>query len=298
MDTSAFSDPYTDASLFKKTARLGLTTLHRILPARAYAAVYHPLFSIYQQLQRGQYRSKLNAARRAGDQDRVTCMQRVLKVMPHSLIGSPGLEHTHDLAEQLVKQGVPGAFVECGVAQGGCAALIATVADSDPTERTCWFFDSFEGLPDPTSDDFADGETGRHIRPLPKGSCLGTIEQVSGLLFDDFQLSRDKITLVKGWFQDTLEPTRDQIEAIALLRVDGDWYDSTKCCLEALFDQVSPGGQIIIDDYCSCYGAKRATDEFIANRDLQVKLLPDGRGGCSFQKPTNQDQAMLERQVA
>jgi hypothetical protein len=124
-----------------------------------------------------------------------------------------------------------------------------------------------------------------------KGSCLGTIEQVSELLFDHMKLSRDTIHLVKGWFQDTLPVTRKNIGPIALLRVDGDWYDSTKCVLEALFDQVAEGGHILIDDYCSCFGAQKATDEFLESRGIQAKLVPDGRGGASFQKPASRQVA-------
>jgi len=209
--------------------------------------------------------------------------------MEWSLVGTGGLEQTHDLALDVVRRGVPGAFVECGVAQGGCAALIAQVAAAENAGRECWFCDSFEGLPDPPEEDYAgdDGRTGDHTRPLPRGSCLGTLEQVSGLLFDRFGLSRDRIHLVQGWFQDTLSGCRDDIGPIALLRVDGDWYDSTMCVLDNLYDQVSPGGHVIIDDYGTCHGAKRATDEFRAARGIDTPLVADGRGGMAFAKPPN-----------
>ena len=110
--------------------------------------------------------------------------------MPYSLVGASGLEHTDEWASELIDSGVPGAFVECGVARGGSAALIAQIAQSDQPPRHCWFFDSYEGLPDPTEKDLEAGATGKHIRPLPKGSCLGTLEQVSWLLFERFGLSR------------------------------------------------------------------------------------------------------------
>ncbi len=287
MTTNIISDPYSSSSLFKTVARGVLTVLSHILPKRMYYAIYQPLFQGYQWFLRNRYKAGISSARRQGNHALVQRCERVLSVMPHSLIGSQGLEHTHDLALDLVENRVAGAFVECGVAQGGCAALIAMVADSDSANRHCWFFDSFEGLPDPTSDDFEEGRTGRHIRPLPKGSCLGTLEQVSELLFETFGFSRERITLVKGWFQDTVENHAPQMGSIALLRIDGDWYDSTMCCLEALYDRVSPGGHVIIDDYFSCYGAKKATDEFLQRRGGEVRLVSDGRGGCSFQKPAS-----------
>ena len=70
-----------------------------------------------------------------------------------------------------------------------------------------------------------------------------------------------------------------------MLRIDGDWYESTRCCLEQLFDQVSPRGIVIIDDYWSCNGARKATNDFLSERHLDVELTPDGRGGISFSKP-------------
>ena len=279
------ADPYSRPSLLKRVAGPILRGMHAVLPAPAYNAIYQPAFRCYQQLLQGNYARRLAAAKRGSDRALVQKMERVFSVMPYSLISAPGLEYTHDLAQAAVTSRVAGSFVECGVAQGGCAALIAQVAAAEGAGRQCWFFDSFEGLPDPTERDYQDGKTGHHIRPLPKGSCLGTIEQVSELLFDQFGLRRTDIHLVKGWFQDTLPVTRKAVGPIALLRIDGDWYDSTMCVLEHLYEQVTPGGHVLVDDYCSCFGARQATDEFLDRIGLDVQLQPDGRGGASFQKP-------------
>jgi hypothetical protein len=209
----------------------------------------------------------------------------IIEVMPYSLVGTGGLEATYDAVASIEEGSITGALVECGVAQGGSAALMATTSATYGKHRPVWLFDSYEGLPDPTAEDFVEGKTGRHVRPLPRGSCLGTYEEVDALLFSKFHLDRRDIHMVKGWFQDTLVEQREAIGAIALLRIDGDWYDSVKCCLEALYDQVVAAGYVIIDDYSSCYGAQRAVDEFLANRNLHVQLVPDGRGGCTFIKP-------------
>ncbi len=285
MTETAWHDPYEHPSLLKRVATPILRGLHGVLPEPLYEAIYTPAFSLYQWGVRENYARRINGAKRQGNLREATKMERVYRVMRHSLVGASGLEHTHDLAQSLIDQEIPGAFVECGVAQGGCAALLAQVAAGDPASRHCWFFDSYEGLPDPTDADFVNGRTGQHVRPLPKGSCLGTIEQVSELLFDEMGSDRDCIHLVKGWFQDTLPVERNAIGAIALLRADGDWYESTKCVLENLYDAVSAGGHVIIDDYCSCFGARRATDEFLSQRGIDTTLVPDGRGGASFEKP-------------
>ena len=285
MSTTQFENPYDCPSLAKRIAMPILYGMYKVLPTRLYEAFYRPAFALYRWALRSAYRRGLNQDRRRGDVAAVVRKERVYSVMEYSLVGAPGLEHTHNLAAKAIAEGVSGAFVECGVAQGGCAALLAQVAASERGPRHCWFFDSYEGLPDPTGADYDSGKTGRHIRPLPKGSCVGTYEQVSQLLFEHFGLAREHVTLVKGWFQDTLPVTKTKIGPIAILRVDGDWYESTKCCLEELFPHVSSGGQVIIDDYYSCYGASKATDEFVARHRIETQLTPDGRGGVSFPKP-------------
>lgn len=285
MSASADTNPYAKNAALKSVLRKTLGAMQAVLPRRVYAALYRPSFAVYQESLRQRYAMRVRSAKRAGDQYETDRLQAVFRVMPHSLIGSSGLEHTYDRAMAAVRYEVPGAFVECGVARGGCAALLTHVATQASPQRRCWYFDSFEGLPDPTEKDLEDGRTGHHIRPLPKGSCLGTIEQVSELLFDEFHFDRDQVQLVKGWFQDTLPTTRDAIGPIALLRVDGDWFDSTYCVLTQLFDQVSDGGVVIIDDYWSCHGARKATDQFLAERGIDAELAPDGRGGMSFVKP-------------
>jgi O-methyltransferase len=112
-------------------------------------------------------------------------------------------------------------------------------------KRLKWFFDVYEGLPEPTDEDFKDGKAGEFIQPLSKGSCIGTIEQVGSLLFDKLQLPRDEVHLVKGWFQDTVPSNRNLVGPIAVLRLDGNWYESTKAPLKNTDDQISLGGPVI-----------------------------------------------------
>ena len=90
--------------------------------------------------------------------------------------------------------------------------------------------------------------------------------------------------MVKGWFQDTIPLNSKSIGDIALLRIDADWYESVKCCLIELYDNVSNGGYIIIDDYDSCFGAKKAVDDFLLMKNIMVEFHHDGRGGIHFKK--------------
>ena len=266
--------------LFIRIAAIGLEVFYRLLPKKAYNAFYRFAFPRYKALQRRRYRAQ--ASRRPDADERRTAL--VFKCLEFSLVGWQGLEVTYDCTRRAIADRVPGALVECGVAQGGSALLLALInREFGRDERMLWLFDSYQGLPDPTKDDYEGDKTGTHVRPLPKGSCLGTYEEVSRLLFVHNQISSQAISMVKGWFQDTLPVTRSKIGPIAVLRLDGDWYESTKVCFENLFDQVSNNGFVILDDYFSCFGCKKATDEFLAARGKTYPIIPDGRGGAYFQ---------------
>jgi hypothetical protein len=263
-----------------------LESSREILPDAVYEPFYEVLFASYKSALRAFYLRNVLNRWLARDQEGLFRAKSVRRVMPYSLVGASGLEATFDAASDLVQNGIVGAFVECGVARGGCAALMATVAAQESPARQMWLFDSFDGLPSPTSEDYGEdnGATGRHIRPLVRGSCCGRKDEVEALLFSRFGFARDSISLVQGWFQDTLPLHKKQIGPIALLRIDGDWYESTMCCLENLYENVSPRGAIIIDDYGVCFGCKRAVHEFFAKRDIHPRLIPDNRGGVRFSK--------------
>jgi hypothetical protein len=104
-------------------------------------------------------------------------------------------------------------------------------------------------------------------------------------MFTNLEFSNDEVNLIKGWFQDTVPVTKNKIGAIAVLRLDGDWYESTKVPLENFYDQITAGGYIIIDDYLTCFGSRKAVDEYLSNNNIQTEINLDGRGGVWFMKP-------------
>ena len=129
--------------------------------------------------------------------------------------------------------------------------------------RALWAFDTFAGIPPATEadPDFV-------IARLYTGDFRGEQAEVEALLA---RLGvRGRTRLVKGLFQDTVPVT--PVGAIAVLHLDGDWYESVKVCLEHLYDRVSPGGVIQIDDYGHWEGARKAVDEFLARRRLTPHL--------------------------
>jgi hypothetical protein len=166
--------------------------------------------------------------------------------------------------------------VECGCAKGGSAALMALTLQRHGSRRQLWLFDTFEGLPAPTSDD-PDYEIAKSFT----GEFVGTLQEVE-FFFKQHQLLA-RVQFVKGLFQDTL-PAAD-ITKIALLHIDGDWYESVKVCLENFYDKVTPGGIIQFDDYGYWKGARKAVDEFIAKRGIRMPLQRIDYSGRSLLKP-------------
>ena len=152
-----------------------------------------------------------------------------------------------------------GDLVECGCFRGGSAAMMGLCCP----KRRLWLFDSFEGLP-PASE--VDGRRAQQWT----GACRSSEDEIRGFLEDE-GLSRFK--MVKGWFKDTLPPAKP--EQIAVLHIDVDWYESTKSCLEGLYDRVVPGGVVQIDDYQSWPGARKAVDEFLETHQPQEMRIVD-----------------------
>lgn len=177
--------------------------------------------------------------------------------------------------------GIEGAFVECGVWKGGAVGLMALANNKfGQKRRHLHLFDAFDDIcePDPHVDgayavnqiaDLAGVEReslqGR-LRPV-KGvydshGGHGTVEIVKQLLENKIGYDKSYLHYHEGWFQETLSLHKHQVDKIAILRLDADFYASTKICLETLYDKVVLGGFVIIDDYGTYEGCKKAVDEF------------------------------------
>ncbi len=158
-----------------------------------------------------------------------------------------------------------GSFVECGVARGGCITLMSLVSRG---KRAVWGFDSFRGMPPLTTEDEGDGQ--EHVGMKCSGE-LG-IEEAQRTL-RRFHAEGDWVRLVPGYFEDTLQEHAVKVAPIAVLRLDNDWYRSTRYCLECLYDEVVANGIVIIDDYYTFKGCRTAVDEFRAQRNIQSPLI-------------------------
>ncbi len=198
------------------------------------------------------------------------------RVRPFTMSGDVRLRGLYDAVQIVTARGVDGVIVECGTARGGSAALLGLAARDSGVERSLWIFDTFEGIPPPT---VADPD---YDRALPfTGHFRGDIRDVTALM-ERFDLAHTA-QLVKGRFEETV-PTAS-LGPIAVLHIDGDWYQSVKVCLDHLYDQVSPGGIIQIDDYGHWKGARKAVDEFRSGRRLDSELRYVDYTGRQFDKP-------------
>jgi len=276
----------------KRQFKFIVTLLEKVLPDPVFKAVLSFGFPKYKAIIRFLYIVSGFILYKQFNGEKWIMVKRIHSIMPYTLVGIGGLEATYRLATMMNDKGIPGDYVELGVAKGGCAALMGkTTFDKSrrqSIERRLRLFDSFEGLPEPTENDYSDAGadgTGYHLTPLSKGSCTGTLEEVKYLLFDVCGFPKKRVIFIKGWFESTVPAECHRMSKIAILRIDGDWYQSTKTCLEGLYDFVVSGGAVIVDDYLSCYGCKKAVDEFMKNRGIYSDIVLDGRGGCYFFKP-------------
>jgi len=184
-----------------------------------------------------------------------------------SMIGLKRLDNLHSCIAQVLRDQVPGDFIETGVWRGGtCIFMRAALKAYRDSTRQVWVADSFEGLPKP-DDRYPQDEGDPH---WTMSDYLGiSLDQVKAN-FSRYGLLDDRVRFLKGWFKDTL-PTAP-IERLAILRLDGDMYSSTMDSLLNLYSKLSVGGYAIIDDYAldSC---RKAVDDFRVNNQIRTPLI-------------------------
>lgn len=196
----------------------------------------------------------------------------------HSMIGVKRLENTRFLAEKALSEGVEGDFIETGVWRGGaCILMRGILAAHGQKERKVVVADSFDGLPPPDPAYPADaGDTHHTFRQLAI-----SLEEVKSN-FAAYGLLDEQVEFLKGWFCDTLPSLKGR--KFALLRLDGDMYQSTMDALENLYDGLSVGGYCIIDDYGAIPSCRQAVEDFRSARQITSPLHEVDWTGVWWQK--------------
>ncbi|MEW2587040.1 TylF/MycF family methyltransferase [Streptomyces virginiae] len=175
----------------------------------------------------------------------------------HTMVGLKRIRNIRALLDRVVADGVPGDFIETGVWRGGvCIFARGYLKAHGITDRNVWLADSFEGIPD----------TGEDGHPMDREMALHRCNGVLGVTADTvrenfgrYGLLDDQVRFLPGWFKDTL-PTAP-VERLAVLRLDGDLYESTLDALDNLYPKLSAGGFVVIDDYF-IPACRKAVDEF------------------------------------
>jgi O-methyltransferase len=181
----------------------------------------------------------------------------------------------------VVDHGIPGDIVECGVWRGGSMQAVAlTLLARGATDRDLHLFDTFEGMPEPSQRDRRqDGMPASDV--LARSPKTGVFWAIAGL--DDVRAGmaqtgypQERIRFHEGRVEETVPALAP--ERIAVLRLDTDWYESTRHELEHLYDRVPSGGVLLIDDYGYWQGARQAVDEFLVRTGAPLLLLPMASG--------------------
>jgi len=198
-----------------------------------------------------------------------------------SMVPWQGMHDSYQAAKYLSLNSIEGEIVECGVYKGGCLGLISetiNLFNKGLNDRKFYLFDTFEGMSDPTSDDYKIFEkdalyTLKRFKEQKRedgssDNARGELHEVKDTILKANK-NLDNFKFIKGMVETTLKDEKNIPEKIALLRLDTDFYESTKIELEILFSKLVKGGILIIDDYGHWSGANKATNQFFSKNKFK-----------------------------
>lgn len=176
-----------------------------------------------------------------------------------TMIGMRRLDNLQECIVDLLRNDVRGDLVETGVWRGGATIFMRGVLKAyGSTDRVVWVADSFQGLPKPDAALYPEDEGDQHWTWKELAVSLEDVQAN----FAKYCLLDDQVQFLPGWFRDTLPSA--PIERLALLRLDGDMYESTIIALRSLYPKLSPGGYVVVDDYGAIPGCRAAVDDYRA----------------------------------
>lgn len=199
------------------------------------------------------------------------------KCKAYTMTSTERLYSVYKSVEYAVKNNIDGDFVECGVWKGGSSMMIAlTLLKNKCTDKKIYLYDTFEGMPEPTDNDINinNKKAENKFLKLKRNEnssdwCFSEIDEVKNNIFST-GYPKENIIFVKGKVENTIPniiPNK-----IALLRLDTDWYESTKHELEHLYPRLSEKGVLIIDDYGHWLGCRKAVDEYLKKNNISLLL--------------------------
>ena len=198
--------------------------------------------------------------------------------LAHTMIGLCRLDNFQLCIERVIEDDIPGDIIETGVWRGGACILARGVLKAHGIKnRKIWLADSFQGLPPPNVEKYPIDQGDNHyLNPFFRV----TVEEVKNH-FRRFGLLDDQVCFLEGWFKNTLP--RAPIERLAVLRLDGDLYESTMDALRALYGKLSLHGYVIIDDYDG-KGCRQAVTDFRKATGIDDPVLPIDSHGVYWRR--------------
>jgi O-methyltransferase len=196
----------------------------------------------------------------------------------HSMLSEARMDNVRFCVESVLANGVPGDLMETGVWRGGATIFMRAILEAyGDAERRVWVADSFRGLPPPDAAYPAD--SGDRLFEHPELAVRARTVREN---FRRYDLLDERVVFVQGWFRDTLPACA--VERLAVLRLDGDMYESTYIALEALYAKVSPGGFLIVDDYGVLESCRRAVHDFRDAKGITEPIVAIDWTGAYWQR--------------
>lgn len=217
------------------------------------------------------------------DDDDKLLLNKILK-SNLSMTSPERLTATLLATKYVCKSKIDGDIVECGVWRGGNSITALHALNKYKSNKSIWMYDTFSGMTMPTKYDI-ENETGKlafneymaNEAEDHNNWCYASIEDVEKNIRP--YKKNIKVNFVKGDIVETLKYEKNLPKDISVLRLDTDWYESTKIELEILFPRVQKGGVILIDDYGHWGGCKKAVDEYFSNFETKIFLMPSDYTG-------------------
>jgi O-methyltransferase len=190
-------------------------------------------------------------------------------VSPLTMTSKERITELYNSLEWIRKEKIQGDFVECGVWKGGnILGIMEYLQYHQMSDRRVWLYDTFQGMTEPTEKDI-DHKGEKAINILESVKCYSPLQEVKSAL-NTSNFPESNTMIIQGDVLDTLQVNENLPKKIALLRLDTDWYESTKMELEILYPLVETDGVLIVDDYGHWQGSKLATDEYFQNRKSKI----------------------------
>lgn len=200
-------------------------------------------------------------------------------VVAHTMVGIKRLDALHFCVEDVLARRIPGDLMETGVWRGGAAILMRAILKvNGVTDRLVWAADSFEGLPEPSPEKY----------PLDASLEFNRFKELAVSLeevqrnFSRYNLLDEQVRFLKGWFRDSLPDA--PVKRLAVLRLDGDLYESTSDALTHLYPKLERGGYVIIDDYGDIPACKQAVTDYRTTHHIKEEIIPIDWAGVFWRK--------------